>query len=40
MQEPMLPYVKPPTNWTEQEQILILLVGQQVERVPLVVQTF
>ena len=39
MQEPMLPYVKPPTNWTEQEQISIPLVGQQVERVLLVVQT-
>ena len=40
MQEQMLLYVKPPTYWTEQEQISILLVGQQVEPVRLVVQTF
>ena len=38
MHEPMLLYVKTPTYWTEQEQISILLVGQQVERVRLVVQ--
>ena len=38
MQVPMLLYVKPPTNWTEQEQISIPLVGQLVERVPLAVQ--